>query len=65
MNLGEINAEQGLNSFFQGIVPKDKTLSILRKKLNSIEVKKQFVLIIITHMMKFLVNPIKIIKTSQ
>ena len=49
MNLGEINAEQGLNSFFQGIVPKDKTLSILRKKLNSIEVKKQFVLMITHH----------------
>ena len=47
-NLGEITAESGLNSFFQGIVPKDKTLSILRKKLNSIEVKKQFVLMI-TH----------------
>ncbi len=48
MNLGKINAEQGLNSFFQGIVPKDKTLSILRKKLNSIELKEQFVLMI-TH----------------
>ena len=48
MNLGGINAEQSLNSFFQGIVSKDKTLSILRKKLNSIEVKKQFVLMI-TH----------------
>ena len=47
MNLGEINAEQGLNSFFQGIVSKDKTLLYL-EKLNSIEVKKQFVLMI-TH----------------
>ena len=31
MNLGEITVETGLNSFFQGIVAKDKTLHRLRK----------------------------------
>ena len=48
MNLGEITVEPGLNSFFQGIVPKDKTLSILRKRLESVEEKKGLVLMI-TH----------------
>ena len=47
-NLGEITAESGLNSFFQGIVPKDKTLSILRKRLKSIEENHQLVLMV-TH----------------
>ena len=48
MNLGEITVEPGLNSFFQGIVPKDKTLSILRKRLESVEAKQELVLMI-TH----------------
>ena len=47
-NLGEITAESGLNSFFQEIVSKDKTLSILQKRLKSIEAKKQLVLMV-TH----------------
>ena len=48
MNLGEITVEPGLNSFFQGIVPKDKTLSILRKRLESVEAKQEIVLMV-TH----------------
>ena len=48
MNLGEITLEPGLNSFFQGIVPKDKTLSILRKRLESVEAKQELILMI-TH----------------
>ena len=48
MNLGQITEEPGLNSFFQGIVPKDKTLSILRKRLESVEAKQELVLMI-TH----------------
>ena len=48
MNLGEITVEQGLNSFFQGIVPKDKTLDRLRKRLESVEAKQELVLMI-TH----------------
>ena len=48
MNLGEITVEPGLNSFFQGIVPKDKTLSILRKRLESVEAKQELVLMV-TH----------------
>ena len=48
MNLGEITVEPGLNSFFQGIVPKDKTLSILQKRLESVEAKQELVLMV-TH----------------
>ena len=48
MNLGEITVEPGLNSFFQGIVTKDKTLSILRKRLESVEAKQELILMI-TH----------------
>ena len=48
MNLGEITFEPGLNSFFQGIVPKDKTLDRLRKRLESVEAKQELVLMI-TH----------------
>ena len=48
MNLGEITMEPGLNSFFQGIVPKDKTLDRLRKRLESVEAKQELVLMI-TH----------------
>ena len=48
MNLGEIIVEPGLNSFFQEIVPKDKTLSILRKRLASVEAKHELVLMV-TH----------------
>ena len=48
MNLGEITLEPGLNSFFQGIVPKDKTLSILLKRLESVESKQELVLMV-TH----------------
>ena len=48
MNLGEITVEPGLNSFFQGIVPKDKTLDRLRKRLESVEAKQKLVLMI-TH----------------
>ena len=48
MNLGEITVEPGLNSFFQGIVPKEKTLSILRKRLESVEEKQDLVLMV-TH----------------
>ena len=48
MNLGEITVEPGLNSFFQGIVPKDKTLERLRKRLASVEAKQELVLMI-TH----------------
>ena len=48
MNLGEITVEPGLNSFFQGIVPKDKTLSNLRKRLESVEVKQELILMV-TH----------------
>ena len=48
MNLGKITVELGLNSFFQGIVPKEKTLSILRERLKSIEAKQQLVLMV-TH----------------
>ena len=48
MNLGEITVEPGLNSFFQGIVPKDKTLYRLRKRLESVEAKQELVLMI-TH----------------
>ena len=48
MNLGKITAEPGLNSFFQGIVPKEKTLYILRERLNSIEANQQLVLMV-TH----------------
>ena len=48
MNLGNITTEPGLNSFFQGIVQKEKTLSILRERLKSIETKQQLVLMV-TH----------------
>ena len=48
MNLGEITVEPGLNSFFQGIVTKNKTLSILRHRLESVEAKQELVLMI-TH----------------
>ena len=48
MNLGGISVEPGLNSFFQGIVPKDKTLDRLRKRLESVEAKQKLVLMI-TH----------------
>ncbi len=48
MNLGKINVEPGLNSFFQGIVPKEKTLSILGERLKSIEANQQLVLMV-TH----------------
>ena len=48
MNLGEITVEPGLNSFFQGIVAKDKTLHRLRKRLESVEAKQELVLMI-TH----------------
>ena len=48
LNLGEITPEIGLNSFFQGIVKKDKTLSILRKRLKSFEAKQHLVLMV-TH----------------
>ena len=48
MNLGEITVEPGLNSFFQGIVPKDKTLDRLKKRLESVEAKQKLVLMI-TH----------------
>ena len=48
MNLGEITVEPGLNSFFQGIVPKDKTLDRLKKRLKSVEAKQKLVLMI-TH----------------
>ena len=48
MNLGKITAEPGLNSFFQGIVPKEKTLYILRERLKSIEENQQLVLMV-TH----------------
>ena len=48
MYLGEITVEPGLNSFFQGIVPKDKTLDRLRKRLESVEAKQELVLMI-TH----------------
>ena len=48
MNLGKINVEPGLNSFFQEIVPKEKTLSILRERLKSIEANQQLVLMV-TH----------------
>ena len=48
MNLGEIIVEPGLNSFFQGIVPKDKTLDRLRKRQESVEAKQELVLMI-TH----------------
>ena len=48
MNLGKINVEPGLNSFFQEIVNKEKTLSILRERLNAIESNPQLVLMV-TH----------------
>ena len=48
MNLGQITEEPGLNSFFQGIVPKAKTLDRLRKRLESVEAKQELVLMI-TH----------------
>ena len=48
MNLGEITVEPGLNSFFQGIVQKDKTLDRLRIRLESVEAKQELVLMI-TH----------------
>ena len=48
MNVGKINVEPGLNSFFQGIVTKEKTLSILRERLNAIESNPQLVLMV-TH----------------
>ena len=48
MNLGKINVEPGLNSFFQGIVTKEKTLSILRERLKAIESNQQLVLMV-TH----------------
>jgi len=48
INLGEITAELGLNSFFQGIAPKEKTLTILRKRLKSIRENQQLVLMV-TH----------------
>ena len=48
MNLGEITVEPGLNSFFQGIVQKDKTLDRLRIRLESVEAKQELVLMV-TH----------------
>ena len=48
MNLGKFTEEPGLNSFFQGIVPKDKTLSILQKRLESVDAKQELVLMV-TH----------------
>ena len=48
MNIGDITTEPGLNSFFQGIVTKEKTLSILRERLKSIESNQQLVLMV-TH----------------
>ena len=48
MNVGKINVEPGLNSFFQGIVTKEKTLSILRERLKSIE-SNQHLVLMVTH----------------
>ena len=48
LNLGDVIIEPGLNSFFQGIVAKEKTLSKLRKRIRSFESKKELVLMI-TH----------------
>ena len=48
LNLGDVILEPGLNSFFQGIVSKEKTLSKLRKKIRSFESKKELILMI-TH----------------
>ena len=48
MHLGEITLEPGLNSFFQGIVAKNKTLYRLRKRLETVEAKQELVLMI-TH----------------
>ena len=48
LNLGEVILEPGLNSFFQGFVSKEKTLSELRKKIRSFESKKELILMI-TH----------------
>ena len=46
LNLGDVIIEPGLNSFFQGIVAKEKTLSKLRKRIRSFESKKDLVLMI-------------------
>jgi broad specificity phosphatase PhoE len=47
-DLGEITLEPGLNSFFQGFVSKEKTLTKLQKVLNSLEDGKDLVLMV-TH----------------
>tara|TARA_B100000700_G_C14948910_1_gene810656 strand:+ start:92 stop:679 length:588 start_codon:yes stop_codon:yes gene_type:complete len=48
MNLGKIISEPGLNSFFQGIVKKEKTLAKLQNLLKSLEAKKELFLMV-TH----------------
>ena len=48
MDHGKINYEPGMNSFFQGIVPKDITLSKLRQRPELIRSKKELVLMV-TH----------------
>lgn len=47
-DLGEIIIEPGLNSFFQGYVSKEKTISRLNEILNSLEYEKKPVLMV-TH----------------
>ena len=48
IDLGEIKIESGLNSFFQGFVSKEKTISKLQKILKSLEYSKDLVLMV-TH----------------
>ncbi len=47
MNVGEVETFPGLNSFFQSHAPKDKTLALLRGKLN--QLPKDRLTLMVTH----------------
>ena len=48
MGLGPVSAAPGLNSFYQGIVPKKETLARLRKRLDSLD-GREGITIMVTH----------------
>ena len=48
LNLGPVIEEPGLNSFFQGIVNQEETLSRLREKMKEIQTAGELV-IMVTH----------------
>lgn len=48
MGLGPVSLAPGLNSFYQGIVPKKETLARLRKRLDSLD-GREGITIMVTH----------------